>query len=236
LLRHFVWGRVKFSPSLERNGVSRKRLAIPIPAWHGLAMTLGPKNKKPVGKAEKPARGPRRITPSYLENAGLFYLERYASSVANFRRVLMNKVRRSASFHGTEISEGEKLVDDLIVRYRRSGLLDDRRYAETKVVRFHRHGMAVRGIQAKLWEKGVPKDVIAAALEGLCEDGANPDLAAAATYVRRRRLGPYRAEAVRGDYFDRDLAALGRAGFSYELAKKMLQAESVAALKELSER
>ena len=198
-------------------------------------MTLKPKNKKPVGKAGKPARGPRRITPGYLENAGLFYLERYASSVANFRRVLMNKVRRSASFHGTDIAEGEKFVDDLIVRYRHSGLLDDRRYAEAKVVRFHRHGMAVRGIQAKLWEKGVPKDVIDAALENLCEGDANPDLAAAAAYVRRRRLGPYRAEAARTEHFERDLAALGRAGFSYELAKKMLQAESVAALKEFAE-
>ncbi|MGB1547388.1 MAG: RecX family transcriptional regulator, partial [Alphaproteobacteria bacterium] len=77
------------------------------------------------GKGRKPSRGPRRITPSYLENAALFYLERYATSVAHFRRVLMNKVRRSARFHGTDVEEGAKLVEDLIQRYRRSGLLDD---------------------------------------------------------------------------------------------------------------
>ena len=72
-------------------------------------MTANQQDGKRPGKGRKPSRGPRRITPSYLENAALFYLERYATSVAHFRRVLMNKVRRSARFHGTDVEEGAKL-------------------------------------------------------------------------------------------------------------------------------
>lgn len=193
-------------------------------------MTLGQKKEKPDGTARAAARKPRRITPAYLENAGLYYLGRYASSVANFRRVLMSKVRRSARTHETNVEEAEKWIDDLIGRYQRANLLDDRRYAETRVTQLHRRGMAIRRIQAKLYEKGVPSDVIAAALQTLREGAARPDLAGAVAYARRRRLGPYRAAELRDEQFERDLATLGRAGFSYAIAREVLEADSPAAL------
>ena len=40
------------------------------------------------------------VTAQYLENAALYYLQRFASSSANLRRVLMGKVERSARAHG----------------------------------------------------------------------------------------------------------------------------------------
>ena len=196
-------------------------------------MTANQQDGKRPGKGRKPSRGPRRITPSYLENAALFYLERYATSVAHFRRVLMNKVRRSARFHGTDVEEGAKLVEDLIQRYRRSGLLDDNRYAEARMRSLHKRGTALRGIQAKLREKGVEGEAIEEAVTKLREEAAEPDLAAAAAYVRRRRFGPYRVRGKRSEYFEKDLAALGRSGFSYEIARKVLEAESVEALEAL---
>ncbi|MCE2510933.1 MAG: RecX family transcriptional regulator [Alphaproteobacteria bacterium] len=181
----------------------------------------------------RPTRGPRRITPSYLENAALFYLGRYATSTAHFRRILMNKVRRSARFHGTDIEEGEKIVEDLIRRYRKSGLLDDNRYAEAKARHLHGRGMALRGIQAKLREKGIEADAIEEAVSKLRESTARPDLAAAAAYVRRRRFGPYRPPENRSAHFKKDLAALGRSGFSYGIARQVLEVASVDALEAL---
>lgn len=211
-----------------------------LAAWWGrvaclAAMVRDPQKENPAAKAKKGRRSPRRITPGYLENAGLFYLERYATSAANFRRVLMRKVHRSALFHGTDVEEGAQWVEDLIVRYQRSGLLDDRRYADTKVTQLHRRGAAIRQIQGKLREKGVAADVIEGALESLREGAERPDLAAAVAYVRRRRLGPFRAPDARVERFQRDLAALGRAGFPYDIARDVLQAESPAALEALLE-
>ena len=57
------------------------------------------------------------------------------------------------------------------------------------------------------------------------EGCADPDLAAAAAYARKRRIGPYRPEGERQSQADRDLAALGRRGFSYETARQVLAAE-----------
>ena len=58
---------------------------------------------------QPPARKPpRRVTAQYLENAALHYLQRFASSSASLRRVLMRKVDRSAQAHGTDPAEGAR--------------------------------------------------------------------------------------------------------------------------------
>ncbi len=70
----------------------------------------------------------------------------------------------------------------------------------------------------------------------MTRDEANPDLAAAFTLARRRRLGPFRL-AAREENRQRDMAVLGRAGFSFEIARKIVEADDVAALEdELAER
>ena len=56
------------------------------------------------------------------------------------------------------------------------------------------------------------------------------ELQAAIALARRRRLGVYRLAAARADYRDRDLAALARAGFSYDIARRVIEAEDEAAL------
>ena len=48
--------------------------------------------------------------------------------------------------------------------------------------------------------------------------------------ARRRRLGPFRAEAERADRRHRDLAAMARAGFALAVARKVIDAADVAAL------
>ncbi len=48
---------------------------------------------------------------------------------------------------------------------------------------------------------------------------------AAAALARRRRLGPYRAAEDRKDHRLRDLAAMARAGFAYDVAKKVIDAK-----------
>ncbi|MEW5703783.1 MAG: RecX family transcriptional regulator [Pseudomonadota bacterium] len=199
------------------------------------SMAGSSQKEKPAGKGRKPPRGPKRVTPTYLENAALFYLGRTAASVAHFRRVLMNKVRRSASFHGTDVEEGAAIVEDLIKRYVRSGLLNDAAYAEAKVTQLHRKGLALRRIHADLRTKGVEAEAIGGAVAKLREGTAAPDLAAAIAYVRRRRLGPCRPSAERPGRHARDLAALARAGFSYEVAQKVLAAKDVEALEALRE-
>lgn len=170
--------------------------------------------------------GPRRVTREYLESAALHYLERFATSSANLRRVLMRKVERSAQEHGTDREEAAAWVDDLVERFRRSGLLDDRVYAEAKAASLHRRGVSARAIRERLAQKGVARDEADAAIGAVDADvEGSMDLAAAKALARRRRLGPWRASG-RAEHREKDLAALGRAGFPYELARRVVDAPS----------
>jgi regulatory protein len=171
-------------------------------------------------------RGPKPATPERLEKAALHYLERFATSAENLRRVLMRRVQRSAQLHDTDPKAGQQAVDDLIARYLRAGLLDDRAFAEARAASLHRQGKSARAIAQALAQKGVAADTAQAALEALKEDvGEHSDLAAAIHYARRRRLGPWRRQEREGAR-ERELAALGRQGFGYETARKVVEAET----------
>lgn len=182
----------------------------------------------------RPRGVPRRITPQYLENAALHYLERFASSAANLRRVLMRKVTRAAEAHGDDPGEGAALVEALVARYVARGLLDDRAYAESKAASLRRRGTSRHGIRGRLAQKGVDRDLIDATLERMVEEDGSGDLAAAVALARRRRLGPYRPPEERAARRAKDLATLARAGFGSAVAARVLAADSPEALDALA--
>ncbi|MEE8505667.1 MAG: RecX family transcriptional regulator [Kiloniellales bacterium] len=175
-------------------------------------------------------RGPRKATPDYLRNAALYYLGRYESSAAHLRRLLLAKVDRSARFHGTERAAGAACVEGLIAGFLEGGLLDDARYAEGRALVLYRRGNSARAIRAGLALKGVDAELIEQALAKLAAQAADPELAAALAYARRRRLGPYRSPAARPAARERDLASLGRRGFAYALARRVIEARDTREL------
>lgn len=183
-------------------------------------------------KRRKP-KGPKEATADYLEKAALHYLERYASSRANLRRVLMGKVERSARAHGTDRDEGARAVEQLLDRLARAGYLDDTAYARGRAISLHRAGHGAQAIRMKLRQKGVDEDTAWAALESLEEEAEAPELAAALRYARKRRLGPYRrAPDQRQANAERDMAALARKGFSLDLARQVVLTDDLETLEQ----
>ena len=184
--------------------------------------------------------GPKPATPERLERVALFHLERFASSAANLRRVLMRRVQRSAQVHGTDPAAGAAAVEALIKRFLGAGMLDDKLYAEARAARLHRRGASARKIAASLAEKGIDRGLIGAALDESDGEGghsARPggDLAAAAALARRRRLGPYRPPEQRTEFRQKDMGTFARAGFGRSIAERVLNAESPEALRDLVE-
>lgn len=172
---------------------------------------------------------PPAVTPAALETAALDYLERYASSVANLRRVLMRRIERAARAGTIERSDGRARVEAIVERLADRRLVDDGAYADGRARSLARQGRSRAAIARTLAAKGVEPDAIEAALTALAESGET-DVQAALRFARRRRLGPFRAPKERAARRDRDLAALGRAGFSYEVARRVVDAESPAAV------
>jgi regulatory protein len=172
---------------------------------------------------QRPApRPPGKVTAAYVERAALAYLERFSSSAENLRRVLVRKVERRCRLRDEEPESFLALVDEALRRMVESGLVDDRRYAEARAASLRWRGGSARLIRAKLAAKGVEREAAAAAL---ANDTDESERAAAEALARRRRLGPYRTRD-RAAYRDKDMAALVRAGFSYGLARSVIDEES----------
>jgi regulatory protein len=178
---------------------------------------------------------PRPLTAASLENAAVYYLSRFASSSGNLRRVLMRKVARAAR-DGEEgqAEAGAQMVDALITRYLDKGLLNDRAYAAQAASSLARRGASRYSIAGKLGQKGVDNELVAQTIAGLDEEGGASELAAACALARRRRLGPYRTPDKRADFREKDLASMARAGFSLNLARRVLRAKDVEALERLA--
>lgn len=170
---------------------------------------------------EVPRRPPKPVTAAYLERAALAYLERYASSAETLRRVLRRKAERRCRLRGEDPAAALTLIEPVVEKALRLGLVDDARYAEARVGSLRRRGGSARGIRAKLAAKGVDRETVEAALEG--EDG--DEEAAAHALARRRRLGPYRLRD-RAAFREKDLAALARAGFPFGIARAVVDGEA----------
>ena len=174
--------------------------------------------------AEKFAKKiPKKITESHLRNVALYYLQRFASSSGNLRAFLKRRVSRAAKHHETNIEEANAWIDKLIADYERTGLLNDEVFLTSKLGSLRRKGESRRVIEIKLQQKGLEKDLIAEKMAGEDED---TEWQAALRHVQRKRLGAYRLPSRMKDdvnYHDKDMAAMARAGFSYELAKRALK-------------
>ncbi|MBM3538398.1 MAG: RecX family transcriptional regulator [Alphaproteobacteria bacterium] len=171
------------------------------------------------------------VTLPALEQAAFAYLERYASSAENLRRVLMRRIERAVRGEALGREEGRKRVDAVIARLEANRLLDDAQYAEARARSLSRQGRSTAGIARRLQAKGVDAGTVEAALGAAVADG-HSDLRAAIGLARKRRLGPFRATAERQERRERDMAVLGRAGFSFDIARKVIDARSADEIEE----
>lgn len=164
-------------------------------------------------KTAKPVRLP---TAQYLENAALYYVQRYAATSHSLRAVLQRRVQKAQrAYPDFDATPCSPWIQAIIEKFTRLGYVNDAAYAEQKTSSLRRKGHSAKAIHAKLREKGVAPAM---------DDGDDEaELQAAIRYVQRKRLGAYRTRAVE-NAAQKDLAALARAGFSHAIAKAALAA------------
>lgn len=175
------------------------------------------------------------ITAKYLQNAATLYLERYPSTAEGLRRVLERRVRRAEMAEAPVIDNVEQTIDAIVAKFVAAGVIDDKAFAQTKARALHRRGASTRLTRRKLSLAGVGADTLDAAMAGLDQeldtDPGQREWQAAVALARRRRLGPFR-QKERAEHRDRDLAAMARGGFDYQLARRVIDARDPDALDE----
>jgi regulatory protein len=168
------------------------------------------------------SRPSRPADEAHLERAAVHYLARFAATVEHFKEVMRRKIARCGLPDGVTEAEAEAWIERLTARCEALGLLNDAGFAEARAASLFRRGRPTRVVRRALVAKGVPPALAADAVAAVSARSEDADLDAARAFARRKRLGPFGPGEEDPGRRGRELAAFARAGFSFEVARRVL--------------
>lgn len=184
-------------------------------------------SESPPEKATFTKNRRKKISPTYLENAGAYYLQRFAASTAQFHDVMARKIYLSCQDHTDQDSaECLKLLTELIEKFTRLGYLNDRSYTENLYHTLLARGYSLQKIRINLRAKQCPPEMI----ESVISENAPPEdheFQAALKLAKRKKLGPYGIwpddKLEKRKLYQKQLAVFARQNFSYKIATTILE-------------
>ena len=143
------------------------------------------------------------------------YLSKYDSSKNNLVNVLKRKIFR------LKITNFEKrklidIIDSVIIKLEKNKFIDDNRYSSTKILSLSNMGKSKNFIFNYLIKKGVDKFQINENLNFMDQDNNEWELESAKVFVKKKKL------LGKNESYKKNLAKMARAGFSYDICKKIL--------------
>ncbi|QCE32448.1 hypothetical protein FAI41_02000 [Acetobacteraceae bacterium] len=204
------------------------------------------------------SKQPKRVfLPSldrfYLKEAVLHYLARFSTTKQKTAQMLSRKIMRwgfKAEKAGMpesailEIQESAKAhIPEIIEEMVSAGAIDDLEFGRSKV-RYSAGKKSRRLIAAQLAAKGLSSDLLEdAMIEELGEAGEEKsrilELQAAIRLAKKRKIGPFQMQKTEEADFDdmilmqkfsKEMGVFARAGFSAEMAGKVLKMDLERAL------
>ena len=143
------------------------------------------------------------------------YLSKYDSSKRNLINVLKRKIFR------LEITNFEKsklinIIDSVIINLEKNKFIDDDRYSSIKILSLSKLGKSKNFISNYLIKKGIEKTQIQKNLNLMENNNNDWELDSAKIFVKKKRL------LEKNEVYEKKLAKMARAGFSYDICKKIL--------------
>jgi len=163
---------------------------------------------------------PKIPTKARLRNIALYYLERFESSEDNLRKVLRRRIDKYAFVDKNYNPEQAYLwVDEVIEECLKHNFVNDERFAEFKINDYLRLGKPKRYIEQKLKQKGIDDKIISR----IFAENEYSEYDIALNFAKKKKLGYFcENEEKRIANRQKDLATMVRAGFDYDVAKKVI--------------
>jgi regulatory protein len=172
---------------------------------------------------ERPDRSPRPppkpLDRARLEELALAYVARFATSAAKLETYLKRKLRE----RGWDGEDGPGTAA-LVQRYAELGYVDDEGYARARSGGLLRRGYGPRRVNQALAAAGIAQEI----RENI-RAGAGQERAAALAMARKRKFGPFGAEALDRARREKQLSAMLRAGHALDSARELVDAASIEA-------
>ena len=143
------------------------------------------------------------------------YLSKYDSSKVNLVNVLKRKILRLKI---TNYEKGKliNIIESIIIKLEKNKFIDDNRYSSTKILSLSNSGKSKNFIFNYLIKKGVNKSQIQNNLILAQRDNENWELNSAKIFAKKNKM------LEKDQSYEKNLAKMARAGFSYDICKKIL--------------
>ena len=143
------------------------------------------------------------------------YLSKYDSSKNNLVNVLKRKILR-LNITNFEKKKLIDIIESIILKLEKNKFIDDDRYSSTKIFSLSNSGRSKNFIFNYLIKKGVSKYQIQNNLNSMKQNNDNWELESAKIFVKKKKL------FEKNESYEKKLAKMARAGFSYDICKKIL--------------
>ena len=143
------------------------------------------------------------------------YLSKYDSTKNNLINVLKRKIFR-LKLTNVEKNILFKNIDSILYKLEQNNFLDDNRFCLSKILSLSSSGKSKKFIFNYLLKKGLNKIDIQYNLNKFQHNNNDWELKSAKLFVRKKRLFETKMS------YEKKLAKMSRAGFSYNISKKIL--------------
>ena len=146
----------------------------------------------------------------------IYYLSKYSSSKKNLEIILKKKIRR--------LSDEKKIrfqlyneIQIIIEKLENLNLINDQVFVESKIQSLQYQAKSKNYIKQYLLQKGIDKQLIEEQISLFYENNKNLEKENALKFAKKRNLLDHDQD------YQKKLAKMARAGFSYDIAKEILK-------------
>ena len=152
---------------------------------------------------------------SDLVKYAINYLSKYSSSKKNLERILKNKIRR-INIERKEKFILYKSIPEVLKKLEKNNFINDYNYATSKVNTLISNGKSKIFIKNYLFKKEIDEKLSSNIFTELDEEDSNWEIKSARTFARKKNF-------QKNNNNEKNLSKMARAGFSYEIAKKIIE-------------
>ena len=152
---------------------------------------------------------------TYLLKYAIDYLSKFSSSKKNLDRILKSKIQRLKN----DKKERYHLYKELNYVYEqleKNNFLSDENYSFNKINILAKQGKSINYIKKYLYSKGIENKTIINQLANYENQNPEWEIKSARIFAQKRKL------ISSNENYEKKLAKMARAGFSYELCKEIL--------------
>lgn len=168
-------------------------------------------------------RRPKPLDAAKLEELALAYVARFATSSAKLSNYLQRKIRERG--YESENGRGPDIAA-LVERYVELGYIDDAAFARSRGDGLRHRGYGARRVEQDLRAAGIDEEI-----RQEVSGSQSEERQAAFRLAQRRRFGPF-GEPPDRDKREKQIAAMVRAGHTFDAAKAMVDAADIESASE----